>query len=140
EVLDFLVVVLERGGADGLVGLLRLCSFLYTISIRLFRENIVTIFRGDILSHFREGLVARAHRIGTHVGDEAREAEGAELFALVELLGDLHRPLHRVLEAVVGGALQRRGDERGRGGPCPTAAARSCSRRGGRARAGPAAR
>ena len=114
-VLDRLRIVLQRRGANGLVGLLRLCSFLDTIYVRLFGENVGTIFRADILSHLGDGVVADADRIGAHVGDQADVPERAQLFAFVELLRDLHGPLHGVLEAVVRRALQRGGDERRRG-------------------------
>src|SRR5207302_10729094 len=84
-VLDRLRIVLQRRGANGLVGLLRLCSFLDTIYVRLFGKNIRTVFRADILSHFGNSIVADADRIGAHVGDQADVSERAQLFAFVEL-------------------------------------------------------
>src|SRR5205823_5916058 len=93
----------------------RLSSFFDTIYVRLFGQNFRPVFRSNILSDFAEGVVADADRIGAHVGDQTDHACAAELFAFVELLRDLHGALHRILEAVVRGALQRGSDERRRG-------------------------
>src|SRR6185436_2804871 len=116
EVLDLFGVELHRRRTDGLVRFLRLCSFFDLIYVRFIRKDIGTVFGGDIGYHFSEGIVADAHRVGTHVGDQSGESEGAKLFALIQLLFFLHCGLHRPLETVVGGALQRRGDERRRRG------------------------
>src|SRR5260221_2618693 len=93
------------------MGVLSLSSFLDTIYVWFIWKNIRTVFRGDIFANFRQGVIADPHRIGTHVGNESGVARGSQLFAFVQLLRDLHGPLHGVLEAVVGGALECGRDE-----------------------------
>jgi hypothetical protein len=63
----------------------------------------------------RSGLIRDAHRVGTHIGDQGRGARFAQVHAFIQALGDVHGPLGRVAQALVGGLLQSGGDERRRG-------------------------
>ena len=60
-------------------------------------------------------FVRDAHGVGTHVGDEGGRAAIAELKAFIEALGDVHRALGGIAEALVGGLLERGRDERRHG-------------------------
>ncbi len=84
---------------------------------------------GDDAAQLGERSVGEVDAVGPHVGDEPDLAFGPEVDALVQLLGDLHRPRRREPQAVAGLDLQRRGRERrlgtllglppGRGGDGP---------------------
>src|SRR5207244_3784162 len=102
----------RRGGADGLVRLLRILR-LGLVDARLLRDLLLTVKpRGhfaDLLHRFR----GERHRVGAHVGDEA-DAAFAQILTLVQLLRESHGAPG--VEAELAGRLllQRRGGE-GRG-------------------------
>ena len=60
-------------------------------------------------------FVRDAHGVGTHIGDERHRAAIAEFKAFIEALGNVHRALGGIAEALVGGLLERGRDERRHG-------------------------
>lgn len=72
-----------------------------------------TVF-DEIRSRFLR-FVRDAHGVGTHIGDERHRAAIAEFKAFIEALGNVHRALGGIAEALVGGLLERGRDERRHG-------------------------
>ena len=101
-------------GADGFMGVLRV-GFGLEVPLAAGREVVLaeTVFdeRGGGLLRF----VRDAHGVGTHVGDEGHGAAIPEFQTFVQTLGDVHGTLGGVAETLVGGLLERRGDERRHG-------------------------
>ncbi len=60
----------------------------------------------DVGGGLRPRLVADPRRVGAHVGDQTYGARAAHLRALVQLLGDRHRPAGREAEPGAGVLLQ----------------------------------
>ena len=60
-------------------------------------------------------FVRNAHGVGTHVGDERHRAAIAKFKAFIEALGNVHRALGGIAEALVGCLLERGRDERRHG-------------------------
>ena len=82
--------------------------------IRLFRHVVGTERLADVRANRRQRIVRDTRRVGAHISNEADgpfDAEPGQLHAFVQLLRNLHRPLHRVAR----GLLQLAGDERRRG-------------------------
>ena len=73
-------------------------------------EVALTVLALDVGLHPGIGVGGDARRVGAHVGDEADRALGAEVDALVELLGDAHRDVRPHAQAAGRVLLQRRGD------------------------------
>ena len=96
-------------GPDGFVGVLR--AALGLVDALLGRQVIVAELALDEVVRRLPGLVGDAGGVGTHVGDEGRDAAVFHLHAFVEALGDVHGALGRVGKTLVGGLLQGGGDE-----------------------------
>ena len=98
------VRVRERlaGGADRLVGLLRVCD-VGRVAARLVRHVLAPELRFDQRARGGDGLRRQGRRVRAHVGDEA---------VLVEPLGGAHRALRGEAQLAGRLLLQRRGRER----------------------------
>ena len=90
------------GGADGLVGLLRVLG-LGLVDAGLLGDVLRAEFLDDGAAGLLDRLGRHLHAVGTHVGDDA---------VLVEPLRDLHGAAGREAEARRGVLLQARGGER----------------------------
>ena len=75
-------------GADGFVGVLGVGLGL--IAVGLFGAVGAAVPAGDKLPGGGDGLLGKAQRVGTHIGDEAHGALALNVHALVKLLGDGH--------------------------------------------------
>ena len=109
---DFLRVVLHRRRADRFVRVLRIGLRLE--GVRLLRHVVGAERLADVRANRRQRIVGHARRVGAHISNEADgpfDAQPGQLDAFVQLLRNLHRPLHRIAR----GLLQLAGDERGRG-------------------------
>src|SRR6185436_911664 len=74
----------------------------------------VAVTAADGLARLAQRLAGHLHRVGPHVGDEADVPVG-RVDALVQALGDAHRPLGAETELAARLLLERRGGERRRG-------------------------
>ena len=97
------------GRADRLVRLLRVLG-LGGVFARRGRHIGVAEILGDDPPRRRDRLGGEVDAVGAHVGDEAGRAV-ADVDALVEPLGDLHRARRREAELARGLLLQGRGGE-----------------------------
>ncbi len=80
------------------------------VVVRPLGQVVVAERRLDVLAHRDERLVGHADRVGSHVGDEAAGQPGNLDAALVQLLREHHRLLHREARRL----LQLARDERRR--------------------------
>ena len=107
----------QRGGrAHGFVGFLRVLG-LGLVDVGLVRQRCGAEIARDDVADLAERILRQAHRVGTHIGDQADRALVAERDALVELLRDLHRTARGEAELARGFLLQRRRRERRRRTP-----------------------
>ena len=90
---DLVGVILHRRRPDRLVRVLRVR--LGAVVGRFLGHVVRPELLADELAHVGQRLIGDAGRVGSHVGDEADRALTRQLDALVELLGDHHRLLHR---------------------------------------------
>ena len=104
----------RRGRADRLVRFLRVLGF-GTVQMRVFGQRARAVVARDDLADFRDRVVGQAHRIGTHVGDQADRAFVAERDAFVQTLRDAHGAAGGEPQLARGLLLQRRGGEWRRG-------------------------
>ena len=100
----------RRRWADRFVSVLR--TFLRAIKHGLLGQVLRTELSGNQVSHFSESGIGDPRRIGSHVGDQTDQSFISDLNALVQLLRDLHRPLHRKPQFARSFLLEFRGDER----------------------------
>ena len=101
----------QRSGdrPDGLVGFLRVLR-LGAVVARLFRQRVGAEAAANDRAHLLHGLRGQRHRVGAHVGDQARGAF-AEIHALVQPLRGPHGFLRGEAELARGFLLQGRGGE-----------------------------
>ena len=105
---------LERSGADGLVGFLRIlvggCE-----EVGLLGEVLVAELAGDVVAGHLQRGAGNVRAVGTHICDEAGRAFAGNVHTFIERLCGLHGAPRAEAQARGRGLLERGGDERGRG-------------------------
>ena len=101
-------------GADGFVRVLG--AFLGLVNPGAFGQIFFAVGSGYVFLGGLAGLVGNAGGVRTHIGDKGRKPLVAQLHALIKTLRQIHGPLGRIAQALVGGLLQGRSDERRLGG------------------------
>ena len=81
------------------------------VGVGRFRQILIAVLRFDVLPHFGQSFIRNAHRIRTHISDEADEAFLAQFHTFIEALGDHHGALHAEAELAGGILLQLAGGE-----------------------------
>ena len=108
-ILDALRVEPDIAGTDSLVRILR--ALLLAEMARGTGIILRAITLADQLARGGQRLLGKAQRVGTHIGDQADGALGAQLHAFIELLCDRHGAPRRHIELARSLLLKRRGDK-----------------------------
>ena len=101
----------DGAGTDGFVSVLRVLR-LGLVDVGLLGQKGCAEVALDQVADLGERVVGDADRVGTHVGDEADRAFGAEFDAFIEALGDHHGALDGHAELARGVLLELGGGER----------------------------
>ena len=112
-------VATRAGVRSTLVGRIASCASCALRDLVLYRRGSGERVRLAVLGLHQLGDLAErgvgdVHRVGPHVGDEPDGALARQVDALVEALGERHRPAGAEPELARGLLLQRRGRERRR--------------------------
>ena len=94
----------EISRTDGFVCFLRVLGLVGKIA-RLLGNIFVAEFSCDHAAGALDGFGSHLHAVGSHIGDKTHSL-AADVDALVELLGNLHRAVWRIAELAGGGLLQ----------------------------------
>ena len=117
----------DVAGADGLVSVLGIGLGLIAVG---FGVGVPVAAQDERLG-LRQGLLAEAQGVGTHIGDEAHGALPGDVHALVELLGDGHSPPGGHAQLPGSLLLHGGGGKRGRGAALLVGALHALHREGG---------